>query len=238
MAGWLFFLIMFLVIIMESMKTIKLLRSLYFKGLYCLFSWLVQDLNLFLKLLDCLGDLGSVQWWKNFKLVESVQRIDAMVDRVTFLFGFNLFGLLGLLWSLFISFALLALNDLTTTFGFSFPSLFLSKVKVFKISLSLFFSFFLISRIWLDIFTVPDHKLTKFNGLPVRISIEEGISCSLKFKLFLFIALLSFFVLFLPFLSLFLSVFELLLLLGLSFLLFLFSFFVFLLAFSLEVNFL
>ena len=170
--------------------------------------------------------------------MESVQRVDAVVEGVViWVLGFDFLWLLDLLWLHFVGLALLALNDLASALGLFFPSLLLGQVDILSISLSLLFSSLVILSIGSDVFAVLDHEFAQFDGLPVGVSVNKGLSFGLEFEFSFLITFLSFLFLLDSFLSSFLSFFELFLLFGLLFGLFLLSSFVLLFALSLVVDF-
>lgn len=152
-------------------------------------------------------------------------------------YGLIFFWLLGFFRLNLIHLTLFALNYLTSTLCFFLPSLLLSQIDIFSISLRLLLSSLVVIGIGSDIFTVLDHEFAQFDGLPVGVSVDKGLPFGLEFKFSLLFAFFSFLFLLDSFLSSFLSFFELFFFLSLSFGLFLFSSFILLFALSFVIDF-
>ncbi len=231
----LFFLVVFMV---ESVKSVEFLLRLCLECRNRLFWRLLQNLYLFLQLLNCLVNLWCVDWWKQVQFMESVQCVNTVVQGlVAWILWLYFLWLLGFFRLNLIRLTLFALNYLTSTLRFFLPPLLFGQIYIFSISLRFLLSTLVVIGIGSDIFTVLDHEFAQFDGLPVGVSVDKGLSFGLEFKFSLLLAFFSFLFLLDSFLSFFLSFFELFFFLSLSFGLFLFSSFILLFALSLVINF-
>ncbi len=231
----LFFFFLFFV---ESVKSVEFLLRFCLECCDRLLWRLLQNLYLFLQLVYCLVNLCCVHWWKQVQLMESVQCVNTVVQGlVVCVLWLDFFWLLGFFRLNLIHLTLFALNYLTSTLCFFLPSLLLSQIDIFSISLRLLLSSLVVIGIGSDIFTVLDHEFAQFDGLPVGVSVDKGLPFGLEFKFSLLFAFFSFLFLLDSFLSSFLSFFELFFFLSLSFGLFLFSSFILLFALSFVIDF-